>query len=491
MPDQSGARGAQGKADGNLALACAGARQHQIGEIGTGDSRTSPESPRSNQSEVELSSRKLEKPFAAGHDPISDADVLYVVSHQRDLNFPPNTRYLYSNTGYMLLAQIVAHVGGQSFRTFTTERIFAPLGMKNSHFPDDFDQVVKNMAFGYLPSGDTYSMGLTNFDTVGATSLLTTVEDLALWDENFYNPRVGGPTLIQQLQERGRLNDGEQINYAAGLVLGKYRGLNTVDHNGADAGYVSDMIRFPDQHFTAACFCNLGSADPSDLARNVADIYLASDMGPAKPSDMGGSNSVTLTPAQMQANLGVYVNIKDPDDLVRWVIKDGKLNVGNVGEEQTYDVKPISESQFDVIDPPATITFLGTRSGTPLRFRITEDGKIDTYSEVPTFAPSASELAEYAGTYSSPEIDPLYELKVEDIHVAGTPSNQDRIGLVLSRLKNGPDPLQPVTKDFFTAGVGKIRFMRDSKGVISGFLLSTGRDLDLRFERGRPAIPTR
>ena len=144
--------------------------------------------------------------------------------------------------------------------------------MKNTHFRDDFDEIVKNMAYGYVPSGDTYRLSVTNFDTVGATSLLTTVEDLALWDENFYTARIGGPALIQQLQERGKLTNGEQIDYAAGLVVGKYRGLNTVDHGGADAGYRSDMIRFPDRHFTVACLRNLGPADPGDLARKVAEI---------------------------------------------------------------------------------------------------------------------------------------------------------------------------------------------------------------------------
>ena len=148
------------------------------------------------------------------HDLITDADVLYVVSHQHGLNFPSNTKYLYSNTGYTLLAQIVARVSGQSLRSFTTTRIFAPLGMKNTHFRDDFDEIVRNMAYGYVPSGDTYRLSVTNFDTVGATSLLTTVEDLALWDENFYTARIGGPALIQQLQERGKLNNGKQIDYA-------------------------------------------------------------------------------------------------------------------------------------------------------------------------------------------------------------------------------------------------------------------------------------
>ncbi len=420
------------------------------------------------------------------HDLITDADVLYVVSHQRDLNFPPNTKELYSNTGYTLLAQIVARVSGESFRSFTTERIFAPLGMKNSHFRDDFQEIVKNMAYGYEPSGDTWRLSVTNFDTVGATSLLTTVEDLALWDENFYNPRVGGPALIQQLQERGRLNDGEQIDYAAGLVLGKYRGLNTVDHSGGDAGYRSDMIRFPDQHFTVACLCNLSAANPSNLTRQVADIYLANEMQPAESTHVDDPKPFMLTPEQMQSKVGVYVNVKDPDDLVHWVIKDGKLQVGNIGEDITYYAESISENQFQLGDVEhVDITFLPGKAGAPQQLTIKQpDGEIDTYSAVPAFAPSAAQLAEYAGIYSSPEIDPLYELKIES-------GANGKESLVLHHLKGSPDTLQPVTRDFFTADGGKIRFTRNSQGAISGFLLSTGRVLDLRFERGRPAVPAR
>jgi CubicO group peptidase (beta-lactamase class C family) len=421
------------------------------------------------------------------HDLITDADVLYVVSHQRDLNFPPNTQFLYSNTGYTLLAQIVARVSGQSFRSFTTERIFVPLGMKSTHFRDDFDEIVKNMAYGYVSSGDTYRLNVTNFDTVGATSLLTTVEDLALWDENFYTPRVGGPTLLQQLQERGKLNEGTQLDYAAGLELGKFRNLNTVDHSGADAGYRSDMIRFPDQHFTVACLCNLASANPSELAQKVAEVYLGSQMQPEETAPVNNDpNAITLTPEQMQAKAGIYVNVKDPGDLVRWAVKDGKLQVGDIGNDQTYFVTAIGENNFQVGDREhVDFTFLPAQTGAPLKFMLKQvDGKIDTYSAVPAFAPSRDQLAEYAGIYSSREIDPLYELKVE----SGQGGN-DR--LVMHFLKSEPAPLQPVTRDYFTLNGGQARFTRDSNGTITGFLLSAGSVIDMRFERGRPAIPAR
>ena len=416
-------------------------------------------------------------------DRITDADILYVVSHQRELNFPPNTKFLYSNTGYTLLAQIVARVSGQSLRAFTTERIFAPLGMNNTHFRDDFDEVVKNQAYGYAPAGDTYRLSVTNFDTVGATSLLTTVEDLALWDENFYNPRVGGSALIQQLQERGKLNDGTQLDYAAGLEIGKYRGLNTVEHGGADAGYRSDLIRFPDQHFSVACLCNLGSANPSDLAQKVAAVYLGSVMQPAESTHAGDSKLFVLTPEQMQSKVGIYINVKDPDDVIHWVIKDGKLEAGNVGENWTYEVKPISENRFQLgADEHVDVTFLPSASGAPQQLSIKQpDGKLETFGAAPAFVPTDAELAEYAGVYSSREIDPLYEVKIESGH-------DGKENLVLHHLKSSPDTLQAVTRDFFTADVGKIRFTRNSQGEISGFLLTTGRVIDLRFDRGRSAI---
>src|ERR1700722_11910879 len=130
-------------------------------------------------------------------DLITDADVLSVVSRQRELNFPPGSEYLYSNTGYTLLAQIVKHVSGQTFRELTTERLFRPLAMHRTHFRDNHAEIVPDIAYGYEKTGDHFELSIPNFDTVGATSLLTTVEDLALWDENFYTTRVGGEALIR------------------------------------------------------------------------------------------------------------------------------------------------------------------------------------------------------------------------------------------------------------------------------------------------------
>ena len=412
-------------------------------------------------------------------DLITDQDILSVVTRQKELNFAPNTRFLYSNTGYTLLGQIVKRVSGKSLREFTSENIFAPLGMKSTHFRDDHAEIVKNMAYGYEPAAGKFKIGNTNFDTVGATSLLTTVEDLQHWDENFYEPRVGGQAMVKQMLEQGRLNSGEQIGYAFGLDVGTDRGLRTVDHAGGDAGYRSDMIRFPDQHFTVACLCNSAAVDPGDLTRKVAAIYLAKEMKPEEKTQANDEKGVELTPEQVNGKAGTYLKA-DTDDVIRFLVKDGKLRVSNGLDEMSFELKARDANHFKMVMAPVDFSFSAAKAGGPLEMTLREDDeKPAVYRQVDPFTPTAAQIEEYAGLYSSEEIDPVYELKVE------------KDALVLVRLKHDPETLKPVARDLFAGPVGTLRFARDAQGRVAGFMISTGRILNLRFARGRPAIPAR
>ena len=408
-------------------------------------------------------------------DLITDDDVLSVVSRQKDLNFAPGSKFLYSNTGFTLLAQIVKRVSGQSFREFTTARIFEPLTMKNTHFRDDHAEIVKQMAYGYEPARDTFKISLTNFDTVGATSLLTTVEDLERWDENFYHPTVGGQALIDKLLERGRLNNGEQLDYASGLVVSTYRGLRTVDHGGADAGYRSDMIRFPDQHFSVACLCNLASANPTELARKVAEIYLVSEMKPEETPHVE-ADGVTLTADQLKSRTGMYLNPEN-DQALRISMRGGKLHIADGPADDGYELRAVSESQFQSASARVELIFEDSQPGGPVQFVLKRgDGQPNHFAAVPSFNPSADQLRDHAGIYSSNEIEPLYDIRLE------------RGDLVLHRLRNKPDTLRPVTLDLFAGSIGSVRFTRSSTGKISGFTLSTGRIKNMRFVKGRQVV---
>jgi hypothetical protein len=123
---------------------------------------------------------------------------------------------------------------------------------------------------------------MSDFEQTGDGSVFTTVEDLVKWDQNFYSAIVGGRQVLADMVKPGNLEDGTPLDYAAGLFIGEYRGLKTVEHGGAWAGYRAQLLRFPTERVSVACLCNLGSTDPDALAQRVADVYLADRLGPAE-----------------------------------------------------------------------------------------------------------------------------------------------------------------------------------------------------------------
>jgi len=210
----------------------------------------------------------------------TDADALTLIARQKALNFAPGSDFLYSNTGYFLLSVIVQRVSGKSLREFSSENIFVPLEMTHTQYRDNHVALIANRALAYeeQENKEGYALDVSYFEQTGDGAVHTSVEDLLKWDENFYSPRVGGKELLGEIQERGKLNDGKILDYAKGLRLQEYRGLQTVSHGGAWGGYRAELLRFPEQHFSVACLCNVGNAGPTRRAHQVADIYLGSLM---------------------------------------------------------------------------------------------------------------------------------------------------------------------------------------------------------------------
>ena len=199
-------------------------------------------------------------------------DVLDMTARQRGLNFTPGERYVYSNTGYIVLGLVVQRVTGKSLREFAAERIFSPLRMGDSHYQDDHTLPVRGRAYAYSPAaGGQYTINVWNNDLVGQGGVMTTVLDLAKWDGNFDTGAVGGPAFLQRQLERGKLNAGITIPYAFGLQIGTYRGLDLVEHSGSTGGYRAVLSRFPKQHTSIAALCNVSSAAPTALVHRVAD----------------------------------------------------------------------------------------------------------------------------------------------------------------------------------------------------------------------------
>jgi CubicO group peptidase (beta-lactamase class C family) len=243
----------------------------------------------------------------------TDEDALALINRQKALNFAPGSDYLYSNTGFFLLSAIVKRVSGKSLPEFAAENIFRPLEMTHTQYRDDHAALIANRALAYdeKEKKDGYTLNVSYFEQTGDGAVHTSVEDLLKWDENFYSPRVGGQDFLKELQEHGKLNSGKTLDYAKGLVVKDYRGLHTASHGGAWGGYRAELLRFPERHFSVACLCNVGNANPTERAHEVADVYLGSLMKPKeqkKPEEESKKekSEISLTAQQLQSYAGDY-----------------------------------------------------------------------------------------------------------------------------------------------------------------------------------------
>lgn len=405
-------------------------------------------------------------------DVTTDGDGLAAIARQKKLNFKPGSEYLYSNSGYFLLAQIVERVSGKRMREFAQERIFGPLGMTNTQILDDHTKVIPHRAASYAPGPEgSFAVLMSNWEQTGDGAVQTTVEDLAKWDQNFYDPKVGGPGLVEQLQTQGKLDDGETIPYARGLFVEEYRGLRRVSHGGGWAGYRAEMIRFPDQKLSVVTLCNLGSINPTFLAQRVADLYLGDKLQPeAQPAAAAGG-----APAGKVENAERYTGVywSPAGGLVRRIeARDGKLFYVRGGGNDT-ELAPLRDGRFQMVGVPAEVSFQvsATTASGPRRMELAVSGdKPILFEEVKPITPTPEGLAAYAGTYTSPELDTTWTLAVED-------------GKLMLRAKRGPaHPLEPAFADAFNGDFGLIRFLREGQKV-TGFLMGSPRSRDIKFEK--------
>jgi CubicO group peptidase (beta-lactamase class C family) len=267
----------------------------------------------------------------------TDADALALINRQKELNFEPGSEWLYSNTGFFLLSVIVQRVSGKTLREFAAQNIFTPLEMDHTQYRDNHAALIANRALAYDEQENHagYTLNVSYFEQTGDGAVHTSVEDLIKWDENFYSPRVGGKEFLSEFQEQGKLNNGKVLDYAKGLFIEQYRGLRTVSHGGAWGGYRAELLRFPEQHFSVACLCNVANGGPTRRAHQVADVYLANTMKPkenkAKESENKEKSEVSLGAEQLKYFSGDYWG-EELGVTYRLGVADGRVRVLSIAD---------------------------------------------------------------------------------------------------------------------------------------------------------------
>lgn len=409
-------------------------------------------------------------------DVITKEHILDMVRHQKELNFTPGAEMLYCNTGYTLLAEIVENVSGMPFTQFTQAFIFEPLAMNHTHFHDDHEMIVKNRAYSYSPgTEDNFKKSVLNYANVGATSLFTTVEDLAKWNQNLEDERIGGKDVIKQMHQIGVLNNGNQTGYAFGLAINEYKGLRMVGHGGADAGYRSFLCRFPDQRFSVVVLSNLASFDPQGKAMEIVDIYL-SDKFVIQPRESSETKPTEQTIAQVNPDIydaytGNYELV--PGFILTITREDNRLMVQATGQAK-YEVFPESETKFFYKVTDAQISFEKNSSGYVSQLTLHQHGQdiVANRIDAPLF--DSNQLEQFAGDYYSEELGTFYTISIKDSM------------LVARHRRFGEIQLSPTIKDQLSGNkwwFQNVNFIRDENQMVTGFNLTGGRVRNLLFTR--------
>jgi CubicO group peptidase (beta-lactamase class C family) len=396
-------------------------------------------------------------------------DAVTWIVRQKELNAPPGEEYSYTNSGYILMAAIVKKQTGRSLREFADEHIFRPLGMRHTGYRDDNTKVIKHRAVGHAAGAGGFRVNDPLTQAMGPGNLWTTVGDLQLWDQNFYDNKLGAG-LVDELLKPGTLNSGQTLDYAFGLVVDRYKGLNRVHHGGAFAGFRTQLMRFPDQKFSVICLSNLANVDPDTLAQQVANLYLAGQF----PPESASAEPTVVMPeaAALEAAAGTYRNPRD-GSLFKFVARDGSLAL-EPAAAPPMPLAAASQSMFRGKESAAGLTFefLPAEGNTPKRVRVSnEGGPPRTFEAVTIVVPTEEELQGYAGAYYSQEADATFTLVVSNGR------------LQLDSPKRPRQTLRPSIRDEFGANLGVMQFERNADGQVTAFRLNSPRVRKLRFER--------
>jgi len=388
----------------------------------------------------------------------SDEEITGLIARQKRLNFRPGSAYLYSNSGYLLLGEIVKRVSGLTLRQFAHQQLFAPLGMSSTHFHDDFTEIVKNRAAGYAAGKDGPRISISIFDVAGDGGLNTTLNDLLLWDRNFYANCLGGfgGKLIEELTTPGRLNSGKELNYAFGLFTEPYRGLKTVHHGGSWLGYRCELVRFPEQKFSVICLSNTEAMNAISLARGVADLYLTEEF--TQPKTQAADGPGRASTGKIKCKTGIYLNPKTGVTAVLSNKGGYKLELsGNTHQLNRVSAVSLREKNGAVqLDLEGEAKFTYSPRG----------GQKAVYSWLPTYNITAARSRRLAGNYYCDELNTSYGITAKGKT------------LKLNRKGAPEETLVPLKKDLFKAGPYiTLRFKAGS------FSLVAGRVKNIRFSK--------
>jgi CubicO group peptidase (beta-lactamase class C family) len=405
-------------------------------------------------------------------------DEIALIERYPHLNFKPNTRHLYSNAGYSVLASIVESVSGVGFPEFMASRVFKPLGMNSTFVMTeefaDFDRI----AVGYGKDGDGFAEAGSFEDlSFGGGNIFTSLNDMILWGRNILSPSVGRKDFYRRISRPDdTLENGEPLAYTYGFYVRDHKGMRTVEHSGGIPGYRNQLMIFPGDDVIFILMFNNETVNTRRLATEIADAIFDSRLKEEPP---GERVAVDLEVERFKLFEGRYL-MPDGMEMV-FSVEEDAFWLSLPGDER-YQLFAESVNSFFLKAFDAQCSFVRSDDGTVNEMIWRQRGETHSARRVKEVKPLGPKgLPEYAGRYHQPELEAEYPIFLEDGMLQLRPPATFKKYLGFDKAV-----LSHVNGDKFYAGwLGMLEFTRDDDGRISGFVLfDVGRVQNLRFVSG-------
>lgn len=414
-------------------------------------------------------------------DYIDRQELIEVVQRQPTLQNIPGTAWNYNNTGFGLLAEVVARVTEQPFPEWMRENVFEPLGMNDTFVRAHPAQIIPHSAQGYVADeGSGYREAVDLGGAMGAGGIYTTLGDLARWMRNYHTMALGGPEVIGAMTTRYVLATGDTTNYGLGLFIEEVRGLRRYQHGGADMAHRSAFFYYPTLDAGLLVLSNNASFDGS-IPDEIAEAFFGEHMTPEpnEASDAGTATEATAfdpalyDPADFDVLAGRYELEAVPNFILTFTREDDAFFIQASGQPSA-PITPTSDSTFALSVVEASVTFHREPDGTVKSLTLHQNGDHRARRlEDEAWVPSEADRAAYAGRYFSEELETFYTVVIQD-------SN-----LVVQQRRMDDVTLTPSNEDHFTGGfpIAEVTFVRNDAGDVIALTVGNGRTRGVRFEK--------
>lgn len=405
-------------------------------------------------------------------------EIIEIVQRQPALQNDPGAEWNYNNTGFSLLAMVVERVTEQPFPEWMRENVFKPIGMNHTVVRVHPRQVIPNSSHGYMVGEEGAIIeGRDIASAMGAGGIYSTVGDLAKWINNLRTGKVGGKEIIGQMTTRFVLINGDTTNYGFGLFIDKHRGLNRVQHGGADMAHRSMLAYYPDIDAGYTTQSN-SAAFPSGMSDSIAETFFGEYMESAEGEmteaiQAAPFNPEAYDPEKFDVFAGRYELEEMPGFVLTFSREDSTLFIQATGQPKT-EIVPVSDSTFKITVVEASVTFHRNQENRVESLTLHQNGDhLARRLHTEPYQPTQEELLGYTGRFFSNELETFYTLAVEDS------------ALVVQHKRMRDIKLTPSKVDTFTATfpIQELIFIRDDVGDMTGLKVSNDRTRDVQFEK--------